>query len=301
MKIIDIKVGNRFRKDLGDIKTLVNSIQEIGLLQPVVVNENNELIAGQRRIEAVRMLGWSEIPAVVVNLDDIVKGELHENIVRQDFTFTERQAILKEVEKKRIGHRMSGEKVDNLSTFQQENKGISSAEIVARYTGKSPTQIKKEKKIFETLENNPKLNYLVEQLDTEDVTVNLAYEIIREVEEVESYDEYFDRRFESLIRRTKNEDLEKKIRKHIVEQANRVHDGIFCHDYGVGWSWPDGTIHCILCDIDKAFPEDYTTKDTVIPLICTNREWSLHFLHYHAETGRPGNVWEKYEPYLMKW
>jgi ParB family transcriptional regulator, chromosome partitioning protein len=52
MKISDIKIGNRFRKDLGDIQNLADSIREIGLLQPVVVNENNDLIAGQRRIEA---------------------------------------------------------------------------------------------------------------------------------------------------------------------------------------------------------------------------------------------------------
>jgi len=50
VKIADIKIGNRFRKDLGDIKTLAGCIQEIGLLQPIVVNQDNELIAGQRRL-----------------------------------------------------------------------------------------------------------------------------------------------------------------------------------------------------------------------------------------------------------
>jgi ParB-like chromosome segregation protein Spo0J len=39
MKISDIKIGERFRKDLGDIQTLANSIKEIGLLQPVVIND----------------------------------------------------------------------------------------------------------------------------------------------------------------------------------------------------------------------------------------------------------------------
>ena len=47
MKIIDIKVG-----DLGDIKTLAKSIQEIGLLHPIVVNQYNELVAGQRKIRS---------------------------------------------------------------------------------------------------------------------------------------------------------------------------------------------------------------------------------------------------------
>lgn len=71
MKITDIKIGNRFRKDLGDIQTLANSIQEIGLLQPIVVNQNNELIAGQRRLEACgKILGWTEIPVTIVNFAD---------------------------------------------------------------------------------------------------------------------------------------------------------------------------------------------------------------------------------------
>ena len=105
MNIEDIKIGNRFRKDLGDIKTLASSIQEIGLLQPVVINQNNELIAGQRRLGACKSLGWTEIPAAVVNLDDIVKREYHENAVRKDFTTSERIAVLQEIEKKRLGHR----------------------------------------------------------------------------------------------------------------------------------------------------------------------------------------------------
>jgi hypothetical protein len=36
MKIVDIKIGNCFRKELGHIDSLAKSIQEIGLLHPVV-------------------------------------------------------------------------------------------------------------------------------------------------------------------------------------------------------------------------------------------------------------------------
>ena len=45
-------ITNRTRKDFGDIKSLVESISAVGLLQPIVINENNELIDGQRRIKA---------------------------------------------------------------------------------------------------------------------------------------------------------------------------------------------------------------------------------------------------------
>jgi hypothetical protein len=206
------------------------------------------------------------VPIVAVNLDDIVKGELHENIVRRDFTFTERQAILREVENRRIGHRVSGQKVDNLSSFQQENRGQSSAEIVAKYTGKSLTQIKKEKKLLETLQGNPNLNYLVEQLDQEDITVNHAYKIVGEAEN--------------------------------RPDGRHIHDGIFYCNYLVGWSDDEGIIHCLLCLIDEAYPDEYAPKDTIIPVIYTNEDWSRHFINYHVETGRVGNVMAEYVPHL---
>ncbi len=39
MKISDIEVSGRFRKDIGDLTELKKSIKEIGLLHPVVVNK----------------------------------------------------------------------------------------------------------------------------------------------------------------------------------------------------------------------------------------------------------------------
>ena len=62
LRISEIKIGQRFRKDLGDIDSLAESIKEIGLLHPPVVNERNELVAGYRRLEACKLLGWREIP-----------------------------------------------------------------------------------------------------------------------------------------------------------------------------------------------------------------------------------------------
>jgi ParB family chromosome partitioning protein len=71
MKIADIRIGRRYRKDPGDIEALAKSIQELGLLQPIVVNaSNSELIAGMRRLEACKLLGWEEVPVRLINLDE---------------------------------------------------------------------------------------------------------------------------------------------------------------------------------------------------------------------------------------
>jgi ParB family transcriptional regulator, chromosome partitioning protein len=60
-----------FRPD--ELADLEASLKESGLLQPITVRTANgawELIAGERRLRAATRLGWTEIPAVVKNVDD---------------------------------------------------------------------------------------------------------------------------------------------------------------------------------------------------------------------------------------
>lgn len=51
------------------ISTLVQSIQEVGLIVPVLVDQKNNLVDGHRRVAAFRKLGLDEIPALVVSGD----------------------------------------------------------------------------------------------------------------------------------------------------------------------------------------------------------------------------------------
>lgn len=53
-----ITVGVRHRKDPGDLKPLMESIERLGLLQPVTITPEGLLVCGSRRLEAVRRLGW---------------------------------------------------------------------------------------------------------------------------------------------------------------------------------------------------------------------------------------------------
>jgi ParB family chromosome partitioning protein len=54
--IASIRVGERRRTDMGDIDSLARSIADVGLLQPVAVTRDGELIAGERRIRAFERL-----------------------------------------------------------------------------------------------------------------------------------------------------------------------------------------------------------------------------------------------------
>src|SRR5690625_6939359 len=56
-----IHVGNRHRKDLGDIDALATSIQRDGLLQPVTITPDGVLVCGARRLAAIKQLGWRTV------------------------------------------------------------------------------------------------------------------------------------------------------------------------------------------------------------------------------------------------
>jgi ParB family chromosome partitioning protein len=93
-----IVIGNRHRRDLGDIGRLKASLDELGLLHPIVIRPDGMLIAGERRLRAAQQLGWNEIPVTVVDIDAVVKGEFAENSQRKNFTLSEAVAIKRALE-----------------------------------------------------------------------------------------------------------------------------------------------------------------------------------------------------------
>lgn len=92
VNINDIKIKKRVRRDLGDLEALKNSLRTYGLLNPITINGKYELIAGERRLQAAKQLGWTNINAVVQNnLSEIeeLEMELEENNQRKEFTSEE--------------------------------------------------------------------------------------------------------------------------------------------------------------------------------------------------------------------
>ena len=79
------------------IKELADSLEETGLIQPVVVykekNDNNKyyLMVGERRWRAAQYLKWKRIPAIVKDItqDEVIVGVLVENIQREDLNAIE--------------------------------------------------------------------------------------------------------------------------------------------------------------------------------------------------------------------
>lgn len=78
--------------DHEPLEALADSIAQFGVIQPIVVRENKsaegtyEILAGERRWRAAKMAGLSEIPAVILEGDDLKAAQVSviENVQRED-------------------------------------------------------------------------------------------------------------------------------------------------------------------------------------------------------------------------
>jgi ParB family chromosome partitioning protein len=95
-------LGRLRQVDPAQVKALAESIKEVGLLNPITVYRREiirngqpadgyGLVAGAHRLEACKSLGWSEVPAVVVELDDDSRiiAECDENLCGSKLTAAE--------------------------------------------------------------------------------------------------------------------------------------------------------------------------------------------------------------------
>jgi ParB family transcriptional regulator, chromosome partitioning protein len=73
IRIDDIVVRDRIRIELSGFRSSAEDIGKNGLLHPIVVNEDNVLITGYRRLEAHKLLDKDEIEVHVVPINDIMQ------------------------------------------------------------------------------------------------------------------------------------------------------------------------------------------------------------------------------------
>lgn len=94
VKISDIKIGDRHRKDMGDLQSLAESMRR-EQFQSIGVTPELELVFGLRRLLAARdILGWETISARIVSVTSILRGEIEENCLRKDYSPSELVAII---------------------------------------------------------------------------------------------------------------------------------------------------------------------------------------------------------------
>lgn len=109
MKVIDIPIESiviKYRKraiNNEKVKEIADSIDEIGLIQPITIDKKNVLIAGFHRYNAFKLLGKETIPAIIDDEENKLISELKEideNLIRYNFHYTEEGDML--LDRKRI-------------------------------------------------------------------------------------------------------------------------------------------------------------------------------------------------------
>ena len=97
VKINEIKVNPRRRPvNLDGINELARSISAIGLLNPITIDQEHILVAGLHRLEAAKMLGWTEVECNICTLDALQTelAEIDENVVRTELSVIEYGELL---------------------------------------------------------------------------------------------------------------------------------------------------------------------------------------------------------------
>jgi N6-adenosine-specific RNA methylase IME4 len=108
---IDLIQHTEHKREPGNVESLKKSIQECGLINPITINQNNVLLAGRRRFQALKELGWSKIPVRIVNSKNDLfdfRVAIIENIERKNLSDPEYAAAIKEYDE--LKRELEGEK-----------------------------------------------------------------------------------------------------------------------------------------------------------------------------------------------
>jgi ParB family chromosome partitioning protein len=177
--LTEITFDKRHRTDLGDIEGLAASIDAVGLLQPLVVTPDLRLVAGRRRLEALKTLGRDTAAVFVVDTLPstllLLRAERDENTCRKDFTPSEAVAIgkaLEELEREQARGRQAhagpaegkGRKASGSGKLPEPVRG-QTRDKVAEAVGMSGRTYEKVKAVVEAAAADPALAPVVEQMD----------------------------------------------------------------------------------------------------------------------------------------
>lgn len=171
MKVSDIKVGKRHRKDLGDIDALAASIRDLTLLHPVVVTVEGELVAGERRLEAVKRLGWTEVPVTIATTiagaAKAMRAERDENVCRKDFSPLEIDALATQLTELERPAAEARQRAGTPSVKLTE--GGETRSKVAEAVGRSPTTVTKIQAVAQAAREHPAVyGDIAEEMDATD-------------------------------------------------------------------------------------------------------------------------------------
>src|SRR6056300_88481 len=163
--------------DLSSIDELMESISEVGLLQPLTIDTRNQVISGNRRFESIKRLGWEEVEVIQRDVQEEDEELLLIHFNKQRIK-SFKEFINEYLTLDRIYRKGQGKRTDLTSVKSNRS---SSRDIISSEMGISSSQLQRLVYIHR---NRP--DY-IELLDKGILTVNQSYlQIQRELKEKES-------------------------------------------------------------------------------------------------------------------
>lgn len=184
IKLEKITIQERYRTDLGDIDLLVESIKDKGILQPITVDSDFNLLAGGRRLEACKRAEMDKIPCNIISITGEVDAreiELIENVVRKDMNWAERAALVKRI-----------------TDLEEEKNGVGAQGRTAKILDKGNGWVSRQLQLAQAIESVPELANMKTEDDVfkslnkmeEEIVVNELVKRQKEVIKTAHNDDY---------------------------------------------------------------------------------------------------------------
>ena len=143
-KLTDLKATNPYLRMGTDVSDLEKSIKTVGLIAPLVISEDNVILAGARRYQALLNLGYTEAAVTVIDRGPLERElvSIDENLVRKDLSKMEIESHLRRA---RAIYMELNPAVETPKTEDAPEVEVLPAEgflnMVSEKTGLSPKQI----------------------------------------------------------------------------------------------------------------------------------------------------------------
>lgn len=257
-------------KVLDDEKmdTLVDSIRENGILNPVIVRPdqsgNYEMISGHRRLHAAGIVGLKKVPAIVKEMsdDEAIIIMVDANVQREEILPSERAFSLK---MKMDAMRRQGARVDVDGTCCTEcdKSGKKTASIVGDQVGLKARQVHKYIRLTELIPE------IMESVDQKKITITIGVDLSYLDEQIQKwvYEYFKDNGFLKPVQveALKNyPNLSKATQQSVISIMN---DALPKKSTGAKISFSEKKL-------DKYFPPHYSSKDRENVIIQLLEKWS---------------------------
>lgn len=148
-QLSELKASNPYLRLGTDVSELEKSIKTLGLIAPLVISEDNMILAGARRYQALMNLGKTEAPVMVIRGNELERElvSIDENLVRKDLSKIEIESHLRRAKEIYLELNPPAPKVETAPVEGEAQVEVEVLpaqeflEMVSEKTGLSPKQI----------------------------------------------------------------------------------------------------------------------------------------------------------------